>query len=101
MSKGFNVDFEYQGYVFLGGAQGVFETQDKRRVPYFNIYVFSPANTFTSESYRAFGFKAEKKKCLSADIMEGLNPGDRVKLFFDDKGRVIGAALDGDSAGGK
>jgi len=33
--------------------------------------------------------------------MEGLNPGDRVKLFFDDKGRVQAAALDGDSAGGK
>ena len=101
MSKGFNVDFEYQGYVFLGGAQGTFETQDKRRVPYFSMYVLSPANTFTSESYRAFGFKAEKKKCLSEDIMKGLNPGDRVKLFFDDKGRVQAAALDGASTGGK
>ena len=25
--------------------------------------------------------------------MEGLNPGDRVKLFFDDKGRVQAAVL--------
>ena len=95
MSKGFNVDFEYQGYVFLGGAQGMFETQDKKRLPFANMFVLSPASTYTSEEYKAFGFKAEKKKCLSAAIMEGLNPGDRVKLFFDDKGRVQAAALDG------
>ena len=101
MSKGFNVDLEYQGYVFLGGAQGTFEAQDRRRVPFFNMFVLSPASTYTSEDYRAFGLKAEKKKCLSGDVMEGLNPGDKVKLFFDDKGRVVSAALAGDSAGGK
>lgn len=96
MSKGFNVDFEYQGYVFLGWAQGQFESQkggEKR--PYFNMYVFSPVSTYTSEDYEASGFKAEKKKCLSPDVWNGLNPGDRVKLFFDDKGRVQAAALDG------
>ena len=95
MSKGFNIDFEDQGYVFLGGAQGTFEARDGRRVPFFNMFVLSPASTYTSEDYRAFGFKAEKKKCLDAKILEGLNPGDRVKLFFDDKGRVQAAALDG------
>ncbi len=95
MSKGFNVDFEYQGYVFLGGAQGTFEARDGRRAPFFNMFVLSPASTYTSEDYRASGFKAEKKKCLEAKILEGLNPGDRVKLFFDDKGRVQAAALDG------
>ena len=101
MSKGFNVDFEYQGYVFLGGAQGTFEARDGKRVPFFNIYVLSPASTYTSDDYQAFGFKAEKKKCLSVGIVKGLSVGDKVKLFFDDKGRVISAALDGDSAGGK
>lgn len=101
MSNGFNVDFAYQGYVFLGGAQGTFEARDGRRVPFFNIYVLSPASTYTSDDYRAFGFKAEKKKCLSVDIVKGLSVGDQVKLFFDDKGRVIDAALDGDSAGSK
>lgn len=99
--SGFKVDMEYQGYVFLGGAQGTFEAKDGRRVPFFNIYVLSPASTYTSDDYRAFGFKAEKKKCLSVDIVKGLSVGDQVKLFFDDKGRVISAALDGDSAGGK
>lgn len=99
--SGFKVDMEYQGYVFLGGAQGTFEARDGRRVPFFNIYVLSPASTYTSDDYRAFGFKAEKKKCLSVDIVKGLSVGDQVKLFFDDKGRVISAALDGDSAGGK
>lgn len=40
------------------------------------------------------GMKAEKKKCLSPEIWNGLEPGDRVKLFFDDKKRVVMAALD-------
>ena len=58
MSKGFNVDFEYQGYVFLGGAQGTFEARNGRRVPFFNMFVLSPTSTYTSEDYRAFGFKS-------------------------------------------
>lgn len=99
--SGFKIDYEYQGYVFLGGAQGTFEARNGSRVPFYNMFVLSPASTFTSEDYRAFGFKAEKKKCLNGEIMNGFNPGDKVKLFFDDKGRVQAAALDGDSAGGK
>lgn len=91
----FMVDTNYQGYVFLGCAQGMFEPQKGRRVPYYNMFVFSPVSTYTSEDYQAFGFKAEKKKCLNADVWQGFNPGDRVKLFFDDKGRVQAAALDG------
>ncbi len=94
MSK-FTVDLEYQGYVFLGAAQGMFETRDNRKLPYFNMFVFSPVSTYTSEDYRAFGFKAEKKKCLNAEVWQNLNIGDKVKLFFDDKGRVQAAALDG------
>ncbi len=96
MSKGFQVDTEYRGYVFLGYAQGLFEPRgggEKR--PYFNIYVISPVSTFSSEDYQASGFKAEKKKCLNAEVWQGFNPGDKVKLFFDDKGRVQTAALDG------
>ena len=38
--------------------------------------------------------KAEKKKCISADVWQDLEPGNRVKLFFDDKKRVVMAALD-------
>lgn len=101
MSKSFKVDTEYQGYVFLGCAQGRFETENGQKREYFNMFVLSPVSTYSSEDYRAFGFKAEKKKCLTAGVWQGLNPGDKVKLFFDDKGRVIGAALDGDSASGQ
>lgn len=101
MSKEVKVDTEYQGYVFLGWAQGRFEAKNGEKRPYYNMYVFSPVSTFVSEDYQAFGLKAEKKSCLSSDVWAGLNPGDRVKLFFDDKGRVQAAALDGDSAGGK
>ena len=59
------------------------------------MYVLSPVSSWKSEDYNASGFKAEKKKCISSDVWEDLNPGDRVKLFFDDKRRIVMAALDG------
>ena len=100
--KNFKVDIGYQGYVFLGWAQGQFEPEKGgQKRPYFNMFVIAPVSSWTSEDYQAFGLKAEKKKCLAPAVWDGLNVGDKVKLFFDDKGRVISAALDGDSAGGK
>ncbi len=69
------------------------EKGDKR--PYYNMYVLSPVSDFESEDYQASGFKAEKKKCESPEVWKDLEPGNRVKLFFDDKKRVVMAALDG------
>lgn len=89
------IDSRYEGYVFLGWAEGQFETQQGEKRPYYNMYVLSPVSSWTSEDYKAAGFKADKKKCVSADVWEDLKPGDRVKLFFDDKNRVVMAALDG------
>ena len=63
-------------------------------MPYYNMFVLSPVSSFQSEDYKAYGLKAEKKKCLSEKVWEGLEPGDKVRLFFDDKGRIIEAALD-------
>lgn len=91
----FVVDASFQGYVYLGHAEGQFEPQGgggKR--PYFNMYVFSPVSSYESDDYRAEGFKAEKKKCLSADVWKGFKPGDKVRLFFDDKQRVVHVVLD-------
>ena len=88
------IDLEYQGYVFLGWASGMFELKDSSKRPYYNMYVFSPVSTFESDDYKASGFKAEKKKCMTPDVWRGLNPGDKVRLFFDDKGRVIESALE-------
>ena len=89
------IDPEYQGYVFLGWASGMFKpdgSNDKR--PYHNMFVFSPVSTFESDDYKASGFKAEKKKCVSPNVWVGLEPGDKVRLFFDDKGRIIESALE-------
>ena len=95
MGTEFIIDPSYAGYVFLGWAEGLFETDGGEKRPYYNMYVLSPVSSWKSEDYSAFGFKAEKKKCISADVWKDLNPGDRVKLFFDDKSRVVMAALDG------
>ena len=92
--KEFQVSTAYSGYVFLGWAQGRFEPEQGRKMPYYNMFVLSPVSSFQSEDYKAYGLKAEKKKCLSEKVWEGLEPGDKVRLFFDDKGRMIEAALD-------
>lgn len=94
MGTEFIVSSEYSGYVFLGWASGRFENQKGEKTPYHNIYVLSPVSSYESEDYQAFGFKAEKKKCVSQSVWKDLEPGNRVRLFFDDKGRVVMAALD-------
>lgn len=93
--KNFTVNTDYQGYVFLGWASGLFEAKDGKKRPYHNMFVLSPVSDYSSDDYKASGFKAEKKKCVAPDVWDGLNPGDKVRLFFDDKGRIITAALEG------
>lgn len=93
-SKEFIVSMEYQGYVYVGWAAGQFENDRGVKYPYYNMYVVSPVSSYTSADYEASGLKAEKKKCVSPDVWSGLEVGDRVKLWFDDRGRVIQAAID-------
>lgn len=93
----FLVDAKFPGYVYIGNASGNFETDQVNMVdgrpvkvkrPYFNMYVICPVSAYVSEDYRGFGFKAEKYKCLSADVWKDLSVGDKVQLFFDDRKRV-------------
>ena len=85
MSTEIIIDTEYNGYVFVGWAAGRFQTDRGEMMPYANMFVLSPVSSYESEDYQASGMKAEKKKCLSPEVWNGLEPGDRVKLFFDDK----------------
>ena len=94
MGKEFLVQTSYPGYVFVGWAAGRFENKEKEKTPYSNMFVLSPASTYESEDFKAFGLKAEKKKCLSPEVWKDLEIGSRVRLFFDDKQRVILAELD-------
>ena len=75
MGEGFVVEADYQGYVFLGWAAGKFETERKEKRPYYNMFVLSPISAYSSEDYEASGYKAEKKKCISPEVWQGLNPG--------------------------
>lgn len=93
MGMTINIPDNYDGYIFMGYAQGQFEDQQGQQRPYYNMYVFSPVSSYQSDDYQAFGWKCEKKKCLDADVWKDLTPGDPVKLFFDDKNRVVMVAL--------
>ena len=92
--KNFTIDAAYAGYVYVGHAQGNFENDKGEKQSYFNIYVISPCSNYQSEDYMASGFKAEKLKCTDAEVWRDLDPGCKVKLFFDNKNRVQMIALD-------
>lgn len=94
MGEEFVVDTSYPGYVFVGWVAGQFENDKGEKVPYANMFVLAPVSTYESEDYKAFGLKAEKKKCLFPEVWKDLEIGNRVKLFFDDKKRVVMTALD-------
>ena len=95
MGNDFIIEAGYEGYVFVGWASGMFETDKGEKMPYHNIYVLTPVSSYQSDDYHASGWKAEKKKCVSPEVWKDLVPGNRVKLFFDDRKRVVMAALDG------
>ena len=94
MGEEFLVQISYPGYVFVGWAAGRFENKEKEKTPYSNMFVLSPASTYESEDFKAFGLKAEKKKCLSSEVWKDLEIGSRVRLVFDDQQRVILAEPD-------
>ena len=98
MSTEMIIDTRCNGYVFAGWAAGRFQTDRGEMMPYANMFVLSPVSSYESKDSQASGMKAEKKKCLSLEVWNGLKPGDRVKLFFDDKKRVVMAALDQQAA---
>ena len=80
-------EFNAPKYVFVGSAEGVFDTQDGRKQPYCNMYVLSELGG-ANENYHPSGFKAEKLKCVESDVFSGLFPGQEVELFFDSRSRV-------------
>lgn len=75
-------------YIFVGCAQGRFATDNGAKQEFANMFVVAPVSEYVSEDYYAEGYKAEKLKCVSADVWKGLKPGDRVCLFFDSRKRV-------------
>ena len=94
MSKEFVVSSDYQGYIYVGHAEGKFEGKNGGgKLPFYSMYVLSPVSSWQSEDYTASGWKAEKKRCISSEVWANLEFGDHVMLFFDDKGRVIQAAI--------
>lgn len=77
-----------EAYIYVGHAYGQFENDKGEKQPYANMYVISPVSDYVSDDYQAFGYKAEKLKCVSPEVWNGLTPGEKVQLFFDAKKRV-------------
>ena len=83
-------------YIFVGCAEGQFETENHEKRAYANMFVLSPVSTYASDDYRAKGFKAEKLKCLNAGVWQDLTPGELCTLYCDDKKTVMLATSKGE-----
>ena len=83
-------------YVYVGCAEGQFDTKDGEKRSYANMYVITPVSDYVSDDYKANGFKAEKFSAISPDVWKDLVIGEKCKLYFDVKKRVALAASLGD-----
>lgn len=80
-------------YTFCGYQYGSFTLENSGElVKYCNIYVISPMEGKEQKDRRFGGYKAEKLKCTSPDVFEGIKPQDKVKLVFNRYGRVSGVS---------
>lgn len=86
-------------YIFVGKADGQFTVEDgehKGEVrEYANMFVLERI-TYSSDDYHGRGFKAEKLRCISADVYTDLEVGEIVKLYFDGKRNVALVVSTGD-----
>ncbi len=81
------IDTSFGGYTFVGAQYGRFTPQgETRERDYCNMFVLSPFGT--GGNNHPIGLKAEKLKCVSNDVWNGLKPGDKLKILFDRYGRV-------------
>lgn len=74
-------------YQFCGYDYGSWTARDTGELKdYCQIYCLSSLEPRRG-CYRA-GFKADKFSCTSPDVFKGIEPQDKVKLYFNRYGRV-------------
>lgn len=84
----FNSDQLTNGiYVYLGHQEGSF-TPDGESVPrsYRNIFVMQHVDSSANRS--VYGYVSEKLRVSDASVFKDLIPGMKVRLYFDQYGRV-------------
>ncbi len=81
------IDTSFGGYTFVGAQYGKFTPQgESHERDYCNMFVISQFGTGGNNS--TVGLKAEKLRCLSPDVWNGLTPGDKIIISFERFGRV-------------
>ena len=82
---------EEKVYIFTGFQYGKFTADSTGElVPYCNIFCLSKIEGKETNDFRFGGYRAEKFKCVSADVFKDVEPQDKVVLYFNQYGRVTG-----------
>lgn len=76
---------------FIGYHYGVFEDERSNKKEYASLFAVSEFDSSPAPDYNFKGMKAEKLPCVNKDVVlavSGLQPGDKVELQFNQKGKV-------------
>ena len=81
------------GYIYVGSAYGTFTGENGRPVNYCNLFVLRPMQPDANRGSYGDGWRAEKLRCESQNVIKGFEVGDEVQLYFDQYGRVTECVL--------
>lgn len=73
---------------FVGYGYGRFQNDEGRMQDYCNVFVLEDFSGQESGDYHFGGQKAVKYGCVSPDVFAGIEPGSRVRCFFDSRKKV-------------
>lgn len=76
---------------YVGYHYGVFDNDRDQKQEYASLFAVSEFDSSPDPDYNFKGMKAEKLPCVSKDVVlavSGLQPGDKVELQFNQKGKV-------------
>jgi hypothetical protein len=74
--------------VFVGYGYGRFKNDRGEMQDYCNVFMLEDFTGSENNDYHFGGQKAVKYRCLKPELFKDLVPGERVRCFFDGKGRI-------------
>lgn len=74
--------------VYVGYGYGRFKNDRGEMMDYCNVFVLEDFTGNENSDYHYGGQKAVKYRCLRPELFKDLEFGQKVRCFFDGKGRI-------------
>lgn len=73
---------------YVGYAYGTFTGDDGKARDYCNVYLLEDFSGEESDDRHFGGHQATKYRCVSPDVLAGVQPGTRVSCYYDSRGKL-------------